>query len=84
MDGRKKEWIEHTPVIDLIVASINSALEQLVDLLLAHLLAQVGENVFDLTLADKAAAILVKDLKAADVLLNVKGFAEAARAVEDL
>jgi hypothetical protein len=72
-----------TPVIDLVVARINGALEQLLDLLLAHLLAQIGENVLDLALSDEAGAILVKDLKAPDILFDIKGLAEAAGAIED-
>jgi hypothetical protein len=73
-----------TPVVDLIIARINGALEQLIDLLLAHLLAQVCQNVLDLALPDEAAPVLVEDLEAADVFFDVKGFAEAAGAVEDL
>jgi len=73
----------HTPVIHLVVPRINRALEQLLDLLLAHLLAQVGEYVLDLALSDEAGAVLVEDLEAADVFFDVEGFAEAAGAVED-
>lgn len=73
-----------TPVVNLVVGSIDCALEQLVDLLLAHLLAQIGQDVLDLALADKSAAVFVKHLEAANVLLNVEGLAEAAGAVEDL
>jgi hypothetical protein len=73
-----------TPVVDLVVGSVDGALEQLVDLLLAHLLAQVGQDVLDLTLADESAAVLVKHLEAADVLFDIKGLAEAAGAVENL
>ena len=73
-----------TPVVDFVVGSVDGALEQLVDLLLAHLLTQVGQDVFDLALADKPAAVLVEHLEAADVLFDIKGLAEAAGAVEDL
>jgi hypothetical protein len=73
-----------TPVVHLVIARIDGALEQLIHLLLAHLLAQVGQNVLDLALADKAAPVLVEDLEAADVFLDIKGFAEAAGAVENL
>ena len=75
---------ELTPVVNLIIARINRALEQLIDLLLAHLLAQVRQDVLDLALADEAAAVLVEHLEAADVLLDVEGLAEAAGAVQDL
>lgn len=76
--------MQHTPVIHLVIACIDRALEQLINLLLAHLLAQVCQNVLDLTLADKARPVLVEYLEAADVFFDVKGFAEAAGAVEDL
>ena len=77
-------WGRLTPVVDLVVARVNGALEQLVDLLLAHLLAQVGQDVLDLALSDEAAAVLVEDLEAADVLVDIEGLAEAAGAVQDL
>lgn len=73
-----------TPVVDLVVVGVDGALEQLVDLFLAHLLAQVGEDVLDLALADEARAVLVEHLEAADVLLDVERLAEATGAVEDL
>lgn len=73
-----------TPVVDFVVVGVDSRLEQLVDFFLAHLLAQVGQDVLDLSLADKPAPVLVEHLEAPDVLFNVKGLAEAARAVEDL
>ena len=75
---------KHTSVVDLVIARVNGALEQLIDLLLAHLLAQIGQDVLDLALADEAGAVLVKHLEAAYVFFNVKGLAEAAGAVEDL
>lgn len=73
-----------TPVVHLVVACINRALEKLIDLLLAHLLAKVCEDVLDLALADESAPVFVKHLEAADVLFDVEGLAEAAGAVEDL
>lgn len=73
-----------TPVVDLVIARVNRALEQLIHLLLAHLLAQIRQNVLDLALSDKARPVLVEDLEATDVLFNVKGLAEAAGAVQDL
>jgi hypothetical protein len=73
-----------TSVVDLVIARVNRALEQLVHFLLAHLLTQVRQDVLDLALADEAAPVLIEDLEAADVFLDVEGFAEAAGAVEDL
>ena len=72
------------PVIHLVIARINRALKQLVHLLLAHLLAQIRQDVLDLALADEPRAVLVKHLEAADVLFDVEGLAEAAGPVEDL
>lgn len=68
-------------VVDLAGASVDS-LEQLVDLLLGHLLAQVGQDVLELTDANKACHVLVEDLEAAAVLVGLAGVAEAAGAVE--
>ncbi len=73
-----------TPVIDLVVARVNCALEQLVDLLLAHLLAQIRQNILDLALANKPAAVFVEHLEPANILFDVEGLAEAAGPVEDL
>jgi hypothetical protein len=75
---------KRTSVINLIIPRINRALEQLFDLLLGHLLAQVRQDILDLSLADEARSVLVKDLEPPDVLLNVKGLAETARSVQDL
>ncbi len=73
---------KHTSVVDLAGAGVDS-LEQLVDLILRHLLAQVRQNVLELADADKACHVLVKDLEAAAILLGLAGVAEAARAVEN-
>ena len=73
-----------TSVIHLVVTRVNRALEQLIHFLLAHLLAQVGQNVLDLALANEPRAILVKDLESADVLFDIERLAEAAGPVEDL
>ncbi|KAI3486847.1 hypothetical protein L1887_49553 [Cichorium endivia] len=53
-----------THVVQLARAGIHS-LEQLVDLLVAHLLAQVREDVAELADADEAREFLVEDLEAA-------------------
>jgi hypothetical protein len=73
-----------TPVVDFVVVGVDGRLEQLVDFLLAHLLAQVRQDVLDLPLAHEPAPVLVEHLEPPDVFFNVKGLAEAARAVEDL
>lgn len=68
-------------VVDLAGACINS-LEQLVDLLLGHFLAQVGQDVLQLADANEARHVLVEDLEAAAVLVGLAGVAEAAGTVE--
>ena len=70
-----------THVVQLTRAGVHG-LEQLIDLFLRHLLAQVHENVLDLADVDAARQVLVKDLEAAAVLLGLAGVAEAAGPVE--
>lgn len=72
------------PVIHLVPPGIHRALEQLLHLLLTHLLAQIRQNVLDLALSDEPRAVLVEHLEPPDVLFDVEGLAEAAGAVEDL
>ena len=74
---------KHTSVVNLIIPTINRALEQLVDLLLGHLLAQVGQDVLDLSLSDESRSVLVENLEPPDVLFDVEGFAEATGSVQD-
>lgn len=74
--------IKLTHIIQLPTTSIHS-LEQLIDLLVAHLLAQVRQDVAELAHADEARELLVEHLEAAAVLFRLAGVAEAARAVED-
>lgn len=76
--------LDKLPIIHLVGSRVHRALEQLLDLLLAHLLAQIRQDVLDLALADEACPVFVEDLEAADVLLDVEGFAEAAGPVQDL
>ena len=73
----------HTHVVDLAAAGVDS-LEQLVHLVVAHLLAQVGENVSQLSNANVSRHLLVKDLEAPAVLLGLARIAEAAWSVEHL
>ena len=58
----------HTRVVDLSRARVDR-LEQLVDLLVRHLLAQLREHVPQLTGADEPVALLVEHLEATDELL---------------
>ena len=74
---------KHTSVVDLPTARIHS-FEQLIDLLVAHLLSQVGQDVAKLSNADKSRHVLIEDLEAAAVLLWLAWVAESAGAVEDL
>jgi hypothetical protein len=72
---------ELTSVANLAAARVHR-LEQLVHLLVAHLLAQVGQDVSQLPDADEARHILVKHLEAAAVLLRLAWVAESAGAVQ--
>jgi len=71
-----------THVVQLARASIHS-LEQLIDLLIAHLLAQVCQNVAELPHSDEPCELFVEYLETAAVLFGLAGVAEAAGAVED-
>lgn len=72
-----------TPVCNLAGAGVD-VLEQLINLLRRHLLAQFRENVFQLANANEAGPILVEDLEASAILVDIAGIAEAAGAVKDL
>lgn len=71
-----------TSVVDLAGAGVYG-LEELVHLLLGHLLAQVGQDVLDLADADETRHVLVEHLEATAVFLGLAGIAEAAGAVQD-
>lgn len=75
---------KRTSIVNLIIPTINRALEQLINLLLGHLLAQVRQDVLDLSLSDESRPVLVEDLEPSDVLFDVEGLAEATRSVQDL
>lgn len=69
-------------VIDLSRARINR-LEQLINLLIRHLLAQIGQDISQLAHANEARHILVEDLETTAVVRRVIKIAEATWAVED-
>lgn len=69
-------------IIDLSRARIHR-LEQLVNLFIRHLLAQIRQDVPQLAHANEARHILVEDLEPAAVVRRVVEVAEPARAVED-
>lgn len=81
--GQRECRLSLTSVRNLAAAGVDG-LEQLVDLVVAHLLAQIRQDVAQLPDADEARPVLVKHLEAAAVLVNVARVAEAAGAVEDL
>lgn len=70
-----------THIIQLSTTCIHG-FQQLIDLFVAHLLAQVGQDIAELAHADEAREVLVEDLEATAVLLGLAGVAEAAGAVE--
>jgi len=74
--------IAHTHIVDLAAASIHS-LQQLIHLLIAHLLAQICQDIPELPNTNEARQILVEHLESATVLLRLAGIAEAVRTVED-
>jgi hypothetical protein len=71
-----------THVVQLARAGVHS-LEQLIDLIIAHLLAEVCKDVAELAHADKSCELFVEYLEAAAVLFGLAGVAESTRAVED-
>ena len=58
-------------------------LQQLIHLLLTHLLAQIRQNIPELPDPNETREVLVEHLEAAAVLLGLAGVAEAAGPVED-
>lgn len=70
-----------TCVVDLARAGIDG-FEELIDLLVGHLLAEVCEDVLELTDTDKTCHVLVEDLETTAVLLRLAGVAEAPGAVQ--
>lgn len=71
-----------TGIVDLPGARVNG-LQELVDLVVRHLLAQVRQDVLELTDANKARHVLVENLEPAAVLLRLARIAETAGAVEN-
>jgi 2-(3-amino-3-carboxypropyl)histidine synthase len=78
-----KDGAHKRVVVDLAVLH-GEALEEFVDLLVGHLLAELGEDVAELAGADKAVAGLVKHLEALDKLVGGAGRLPPVGAVEDL
>jgi hypothetical protein len=69
-------------VVDLARTRVNS-LEELVHLVIAHLLAEICQDVTQLTDTDEASHVLVEDLKTAAVFFGLAGISETARSVKD-
>lgn len=63
-------------IIDLPTRRIHR-LEQLIHLLITHLLAQIREDIAELADADKPRQILIEDLEAATVFLRLPGIPES-------
>ncbi len=72
-----------THVIQLPTARVHS-LQQLIHLIITHLLSQVRKNVPKLSHADEAREVLVEDLETAAVFFGLAGVAEATGTVKDL
>jgi hypothetical protein len=71
-----------TDVVQLSAACVDR-LEQLVDLLIAHFLAKICENVSELSDTDEACEVLVEDLESPAVFFRLARVAEATRSVEN-
>jgi hypothetical protein len=73
----------HTSIINLPTPRIHR-LQQLIHLIITHLLPQIRQDIPQLPNPNKARHILIKDLEAATVFFRFARVTEAARAVEDL
>jgi hypothetical protein len=73
---------KQTSIINLPTTRIHR-LEQLIHLLITHLLPQIRQNIPQLPNPNKPRHIFIKDLKAATVFLWFARVAEPAWAVED-
>ena len=71
----------HTGIVDLSGRRVDR-LEQLIHLVVRHLLAQVRQDVLQLTDTNKARHVLIEYLETPAVFLGFAGVAEAARPVE--
>ena len=72
----------HTHVVQLAGAGVHS-LEKLINFIVAHLLAEVRENVAELAHSDKPCEFLIEYLETAAVFFRLAGVAEAAGTVEN-
>lgn len=70
-----------THVVQLAGAGVHS-LEQLIDLIIAHLLAKVRKDVAELAHANKSCELFVEYLEATAVLFGLARVAESTGAVE--
>lgn len=81
--SRKVTWCQlHTGVVDLAGARVDN-LQQLLDLFIRHLLAEVRQDVLELADANVARHVLVEDLEATAVLLRLARVTEATWPVQD-
>ena len=69
-------------VVDFSTAGID-CLEQLIHLLVAHLLAQICQDVSQLTYTDEAGHVFVEYLEAAAVFFRLARISETAGSVKD-
>ena len=71
-------------VVDFSTACIDStAFKQLINLLIAHFLAQIRQDVPQLPHTNEASQVLVKDLKAPAIFFWLTRVSEATRSIED-
>jgi len=69
-------------IVDLTTAGVNG-LQELIDFFVAHLLAQIGQNVPQLAYANETSHVFIENLKATTVFFGFPGVSETARSIED-
>ena len=77
----RKYSLNHIHIIQLSTARIHR-LEQLIHLLITHLLAQICKDIPELSHADEARQVLIEHLEASAVFFRLAWVAEAAGSVE--
>lgn len=73
----RQNSLHHIHIVQLAGTRIDS-LQQLIHLLIAHLLPQVRQDIAELADADEACEVLVEDLEAPAVVFGFAGVAETA------
>lgn len=78
-----QDGADQVHIVDLAGTCVDS-LEELIHLVIAHLFAEIREDVSQLPNADEAGHVLVEDLETAAVFFRLARVSEATRSVQDL